>query len=194
MPDHLLDWAKSLWLARSHAPRAEGKSAIEHARELLELLVRHGEVVGRNLLRRQPENPHAERNFGLQRALWIDQIRGTNLSEDERAFLYFLQRALGIDWLGGKIIRSGDEGKFERLYEPPSRNVSMRRRDEYLVAVIRQLRDTYGVKPTRNRISHGLRENLSGCAIVAIVLDELGEDLSEDNVEKIWQRRSVGQK
>ena len=68
---------------------------------------------------------------------------------------------------------------LERLKEPERGRTNMRARDSLLVYVIKDLHDKYNLTPSRARNRHELRENLSGCAIVAIVLAELGKSIDE---------------
>jgi hypothetical protein len=79
---------------------------------------------------------------------------------------------------------------LKRLKEPEHGRSNKRARDSFLVYVIKDLRDTYNLPPTRNRNRHGSREDLSGCAIVAMVLAEFDRNLDESTVERIWDARN----
>jgi len=79
---------------------------------------------------------------------------------------------------------------LKRIKEPELGRITMRARNKLLVRVIKDLHDKYKLPPTRNRSRHGSRENLSGCALVAIVLADLGKKIDESTVERIWDARS----
>jgi hypothetical protein len=79
---------------------------------------------------------------------------------------------------------------LERIKEPARGRVTMRARDEMLVYVIKDLHNKYNLPPTRNRTRHGSPENLSCCAIVAIVLADLDKSIDESTVQRIWDARS----
>jgi hypothetical protein len=79
---------------------------------------------------------------------------------------------------------------LERIKEPVRGRITKRARDRVLNYVIKDLHEKYNLPPTRNRSRHGSRENLSGCALVAIVLAELGKAIDESTVERIWEARS----
>ena len=61
-------------------------------------------------------------------------------------------------------------------------------RDTVIWFLIDNLYRERGISPTRNETRDGLD---SGCSILAQVLQESGIDISEDGVQKIWQRRKA---
>jgi hypothetical protein len=79
---------------------------------------------------------------------------------------------------------------LERIKESARGRVTMHARDDLLVRVIKNICNKYKLAPTRNRSRHGSRENLSGCALVAIVLAELGKGIDESTVQRIWDAQN----
>jgi hypothetical protein len=76
------------------------------------------------------------------------------------------------------------------LFHAPRKRASMDFRNEDFVRLIKQICEEFGLNPTRNPAFHGTRAHLSGCAIVTMALNELGENVAESTVAKIWQNRT----
>jgi hypothetical protein len=135
-------------------------AAVEHARRLLGLIDR----LGKDPFGSQPEH-HAD--------IW-DKAR-IELTVNE--------------WTGKGNLSSDVQEHLRRLVnEPPRGPVTTRNRDELLAYVVKDICEWHDIKPTRNRSNHGKRENLSGCAIVATVLNEMGRTISEASVEKAYEK------